>query len=175
MEEKIEIKKIVPVAAKISAGKSKLLNVLYNINFLECKAEITTKFINILRYNPNIKKPILYHLNIKKEGENYVFYKDLKEVYEGEENIIQANKNINFKLSNEGDINYEEIFYMTEINGTPFIKDKDYLLEHDLCDVPGLTEYVQNQIKGNNENNKKEENKDKKEDEQMIKIKLEKN
>ena len=71
--EKIELRKIVPVAAKISAGKSKLLNVLYNINFLECNKDITTKFINILRFNPNIKQPCLYHLKIIKEGEKYAF------------------------------------------------------------------------------------------------------
>ena len=36
--EKIEMRKIIPVIARISAGKSKLLNVLYNIDFLESKA-----------------------------------------------------------------------------------------------------------------------------------------
>ena len=29
---------------------------------------------------------------------------------------------------------------MTEINDSPFIKDKEYLFKHDLCDIPGLTE-----------------------------------
>ena len=74
--EKIEMRKIIPVVARISTGKSKLLNVIYNIDFLESKAGISTKFINLLRYNPNIKEPIFYHLNIKKEGEKYEFYKD---------------------------------------------------------------------------------------------------
>ena len=161
--EKIEIKKLVPVVAKINAGKSNLLNILYNMNFLECGDSITTKFINIIRYNPNIEKPCLYHLNIKKEGENYCFYKDSKEVYEGEKNITEANKNINSKLLNMENIKFEEIFYMTEINGEPFIKDKDYLLENNLCDIPGLSEYVKRlpNIKIN-EKNKIEENKDKK-------------
>ena len=40
---------------------------------------------------------------------------------------------------------------MTEINEVPFIKDKDYLLSHDLCDIPGLSEYQ------NNENEEKKE------------------
>ena len=48
----IEIRKIVPIAAKISAGKSFLLNVIYNIDFFECKAGIGTKFVNIIRYKP---------------------------------------------------------------------------------------------------------------------------
>ncbi len=30
---------------------------------------------------------------------------------------------------------------MTEINESPFITDKQYLLTHDLCDIPGLSEY----------------------------------
>ena len=74
--EKIEMRKIIPVIARISAGKSKLLNVLYNIDFLESKAGISTKFINLLRYNLNIQKPRFFHLTIKKEGEKYNFYRD---------------------------------------------------------------------------------------------------
>ena len=147
--EKIEIRKIVPVAAKISSGKSTLLNTLYNINFLECKAGITTKFVNLLRYNPNLKEPIFYHLKLIKKGEEYIFYKDLKEQYKGEKEIIEANKNINKKLYNEKEIDYENIFYMTETNEEPFIKDKNYLLNHDLCDMPGLSEYQSNPNKTN--------------------------
>ena len=163
-KEKIEPRKIVPVAARISAGKSKLLNVLYNINFLECKAGIGTKFVNLLRYNPNIEDPIFYHLKIVKEGEKYIFYKDLtQEIYKGEESIIEANKIINNELYNKHDLNYEDIFYMTEVNTTPFIKDKEYLLSHDLCDIPGLSEY-QEPIK-ENDNKQKEEKKDNKEKE----------
>ena len=139
-QEKIEIRKIVPVIAKISAGKSKLLNVLYNIKFLECKAGIGTQFVNLLRYNPNIKQPCFYHLKISKEGENYIFYKDLSEFYEGEQTIIDANKKINEKLRKESRKNYDNIFYMTEINDSPFIKDEKYLSEHILCDIPGLSE-----------------------------------
>ena len=138
--EKMEMRSIVPVIANISAGKSKLLNVLYNINFLECKAGIGTQFVNLLRYSPNIEQPCFYHLIVKKEGDNYVFYKDLNEFYEGEQNIIEANKNINYKLRNKREKNYDNIFYMTEITNSDFLKDKEYLLKHDLCDIPGLSE-----------------------------------
>ena len=149
---KIEIRKIVPVAAKISAGKSTLLNTLYNINFLECKAGIATKFVNLLRYNPNIKQPCFYHLKLIRKGEDYIFYKDLNEIYEGEKEIIEANKNINKQFYNKKDINYEDIFYMLEINNSPFIKDKEYLLNHDLCDIPGLSEFQPNQNENVNNN-----------------------
>ena len=50
MLEKIEIRNIVPVIGGINAGKTKFLNVLYNINFLECEEGIGTMFINFLRY-----------------------------------------------------------------------------------------------------------------------------
>ena len=145
--EKIEIRKIVPTISRVSSGKSRLLNVLYNIKFLECRKDITTKFVNILRYNPNISNPCFYHLKLKKQGEDYIFYKDLSEIYIGEKNIIEANKKINKKLRDAETINYEDIFYMIEINDSPFIKDKEYLLSHDLCDIPGLSEYQGNQIK----------------------------
>ena len=161
--EKIETRKIVPVAAKISAGKSQLLNVLYNMNLLECKTGIATKFINLIRYRPDIKQPCFYHLIVKKEGEKYLFYKDNNnKIYEGEENIIQANKDINNSLYNEKQIKYEDLFYLTEINTTPFIKDKEYLLTHDLCDIPGLSEYQNYSNIDINVNNKKkpEEKKD---------------
>ena len=57
--------------------------------------------------------------------------------------MIYGNK----KLRDAEKINYEDIFYMIEINDSPFIKDKEYLLSHDLCDIPGLSEYQGNQIK----------------------------
>ena len=139
-QEKIEIRSIVPVIANISAGKSRLLNVLYNIKFLECKAGIGTQFVNLLRYNPNIKQPCFYHLKISKEGENYFFKKDLSEFYEGEQIIIDINKKINENLRKEREKNYDNIFYMTEINDSPFIRDEKYLSEHVLCDIPGLSE-----------------------------------
>ena len=54
---KLDIRKITPIAAMISAGKSYLLNVLLNMNFLESKDDITTKFIVIIRYNPELTEP----------------------------------------------------------------------------------------------------------------------
>ena len=164
-KEKIEQRKIVPVVAMVSAGKSKLLNVLYNINYLECKTGIGTKFVNILRYNPNIKQPRFYHLKLEKKDDNYIFYKDLSlDVTEGEKNIIEVNKNINEDLRAQPETKYEDLFYMTEINEIPFIKDKEYLKTHDLCDIPGLNEYQNNknnEIKEKEKEIKKENNNDK--------------
>ena len=147
MEEKLEIeqRKIVPVAAMISAGKSKLLNILYNINYLECSSGIGTKFVNLLRYNPTITEPKFYHLKLEKKEDNYIFYKDLtQEEFKGGDIIKEEIHNINDQLRAEPKVNYEEIFYMLEIGESKFIKDEKYLLTHDLCDIPGLSEYQQN-------------------------------
>ena len=143
----IEQRKIVPIAAKISAGKSSLLNVIYNIDFLECKAGIGTKFVNILRYNPNIEEPCFYHLKLeKKKGGGYIFKRDKDyEIKFGKKAIIEENKNVNQILAASPGYNYEDLFYITELNETGFIKDREYLLTHDLCDIPGLSEYQTNQ------------------------------
>ena len=157
--ETIEERKIVPVAAMINAGKSKLLNVILNINFLESKEGIGTKFVNILRYNPNINEPKFYHLKIKYENEKYIFYKDPEYNQKiGENDIIEENKKINKDLYNSTKIDYNDLFYMTEINSIGFIKDKNYMLTHDLCDIPGLSEYQEQ-----NKNMKEEETKEEKE------------
>jgi len=142
MKNNIETRKIVPIAAKISAGKSFLLNVIYNIDFLECKAGIGTKFVNIIRYNPDLEKPCFYHLKAVKKKGNYIFKKDQNyEVKYGKEAIIEENKNVNQILAASPGFDYQDIFYMTELNECEFIKDKEYLLTHDLCDIPGLSEY----------------------------------
>jgi len=58
-------------------------------------------------------------------------------------------------LATSPKIDYNNIFYMTEINKAEFIKDKEYLLTHDLRDIPGLSEY---QASINEDYNKKEKN-----------------
>ena len=144
----INTRKIVPIAAKISAGKSFLLNVIYNIDFFECKAGIGTKFVNIIRYNPDLEKPCFYHLKVVKKKGNYIFKKDPNyEVKFGKEEIIEENKNVNQILAASPGFDYQNIFYMTELNECEFIKDKKYLLTHDLCDIPGLSEYQSDENK----------------------------
>ena len=121
--EKIEMRNIVPIAAMISAGKSKLLNVILNVNFLESKSGIGTKFVNILRYNPKIEQPLFYHLKLKAEKGKYIFYKDNEyKIIQGEKNIIEENIAINKELADKKKINYDDIFYITEINSIGFLK-----------------------------------------------------
>ena len=155
--EKIEERNIVPIIAMISAGKSKFLNLISNINYLECKPGIGTKFVNLIRYNPKINEPRFYHLKVIKNNNKYPFFKDLsyKEI-KGKDNIIQANKDLNEQMRKEK-VDYDDLFYMTEINETPIIKDKNYLLTHDLCDLPGLSEYQKDQTYKNESKQEKNE------------------
>ena len=156
MSEKIEVRNLTPVIATISAGKTSLLNAIFNIKFLEVSSHIGTKFVNIIRYNSKRGKvPIFYHLIVKKIGnsENYDFYKDNNSVVTGSENIAKKNAEINMKLKQKN-APFEEIFYMTEVGEVSLIKDEEYLKNYDLVDIPGLSEYLpseeENEIKANN-------------------------
>ena len=147
MTEKIEIRKLTPVIATISAGKTSLLNAIFNIKFLEVSSGIGTKFVNIIRYNPYVGEcPIFYHLILKSIGKDnksqeYNFFKDKKSLVKGSENIKKANKEIN-TLYKQKEPPFEEIFYMTEVGKAALIKDEEYLKNYDLVDIPGLSEYL---------------------------------
>ena len=139
----IEIRSLCPMIAMICAGKTSLLKIFYDIDFLEATAGIGTKFVNIIRYNPKVgKNPKFYHLLLKKVGkEDYKFYKDpnYKEIIE-KENIKEENKKLNAKFKKEG-FKYEDLFYMVEVGETNLIKDLEYLKNYDLVDIPGVNEY----------------------------------
>ena len=141
---KVDIKNLCPMIAMISAGKTSILKVIFDIDFLEATAGIGTKFVNIIRYNPSIgKNPKFYHLIVKNIGNgNYEFYKDPKfgEIT-GKDNIKQKNKDLNAEFKNKI-TPYEEIFYMIEVGEANFIEDKEYLSNYDLVDIPGVNEYT---------------------------------
>ena len=140
--EKIEIKNLCPMIAMISAGKTSILNTIYDIDFLEATAGIGTKFVNIIRYNPNVgKNPKFYHLVLKPIGNgDYEYYKDPKTEVIGKEEIKLKNKQKNEELK-EKDIPYTDLFYMVEVGESNIIEDKEYLKNFDLVDVPGVSEY----------------------------------
>jgi len=140
--EKIEIKNLCPMIAMISAGKTSILNTIYDIDFLEATAGIGTKFVNIIRYNPDVgKNPKFYHLILKPIGNgDYEYYKDPKTEVIGKEEIKMKNKQKNQELK-EKDIPYTDLFYMIEVGECNIIEDKEYLKNYDLVDVPGVSEY----------------------------------
>lgn len=88
MENTIEERKAIPVIGMVSSGKSTFLNSLLGIEILETKDDITTKFVCIIRYNPNITIPKFYHVILKKKEnlDDYIYIKDGKEA-EGLDNI----------------------------------------------------------------------------------------
>ena len=151
--QKIEIKNLSPMIAMISSGKTSILKVLYDIDFLEVSAGIGTKFVNIIRYNPKVgKEPKFYHLIVKK-GKNgkYEYFKDpnFKEVI-GSEDIKKKNMELNELYKSKQNVPYEDLFYMVEVGHSNLIGDEEYLKNYDLVDIPGVSEY-----KGN-ENDKEE-------------------
>ena len=145
---KVEIRNLCPMIAMISAGKTSILRVIYDIDFLEVSAGIGTKFVNIIRYNPEVgNNPKFYHLIVKKTGNGkYEYYKDpnFPEVV-GAEKIKAKNIEINSKYKEEKNIPYEELFYMIEVGNSNLIEDKEYLKNYDLVDIPGVSEYRGNE------------------------------
>ena len=143
--EEIEIKNLCPMIGMISAGKTSLLNVFYDIDYLEASPGIGTKFVTIIRYNPEVgSKPKFYHILLEPKGnDDYKYIKDIKTEIIGRDNIKEKVIKLNEELK-ENDKPYTEIFYFLEV-GTYNFEDKEYLKNYDLVDVPGVSEYRVNQ------------------------------
>lgn len=141
--EEIEIKNLCPMIAMISAGKTSLLKVLFDIDMLESSSGIGTKFVTIIRYNPNLKnEPKFYHLKLTNiGGDNYNFSKIINTELVGETKIKENIVKINAKLK-LNDVPFNELFYLLELGNINFIEDKEYLLNYDLVDIPGVSEYI---------------------------------
>ena len=176
-EQKIEERRGIIVIGMISSGKSTFLNSLLGITYLETKDDVTTKFVTIIRYNENLKKPKFYHLKVIKENNNieqkqknenlinienntdkenlYYFIKDGEESI-GEKNIIKKIEEINKAEKGNQEPKYENLFYMLETNITN-IENKEFLKEHDFYDIPWLNEYIVSDKKEVKEEKKEEE------------------
>ena len=147
----MKIKNICPVIGMISSGKSSILNALFNMDYLEATPEVTTKIVTIIRYNPSVTKPKFFKLILKKdENNNYTFYKKNDSEIIGKDNIRTKVKNLNNELKQK-DPKYEDIFYMLEIGEVNFI-EKEFLKTNDLADVPGVSEYMQEDLKKSQNN-----------------------
>ena len=120
--KKIEIKNLCPMIAVVSAGKTTILKVLLDINYLQESADITTKFVTIIRYNPEVgKKPKFFHLKLKKEGEDYIYLKDIKSEIKGGEKIMKKVIELNESLKIK-DVSYDQLFYFLEIGEIIFFR-----------------------------------------------------
>ena len=137
------MKNICPVIGMISSGKSSILNAIFNIDYLEVKAEVTTKIVTIIRYSPSATNPRFFHLIVNNEGnDNYSFTKEKNTEIVGKEVIKNQIKELNEKFSQEKPI-YEKLFYMLEIGEVNLIQ-KEFLRDYDFADIPGVSENTEN-------------------------------
>ena len=151
--QEVKIKNLCPMLAVISAGKTSFLKVIFDIDFLISSAGIGTKFVNIIRYNPEVgNTPKFYHLLLrKKEDDEYDFYKDEDSEIIGKIEIKEKNIQLNDEFKNKELVPYEDLFYMVEVGEANFI-DKEYLKNYDLVDIPGVSEYNKSEDNQNNNN-----------------------
>ena len=156
MENIIEERKAIPVIGMVSSGKSTFLNSLLGIEILETKDDITTKFVCIIRYKPNLKNPKFYHVLLKKKEnlDDYMYIKDGKEA-EGLENIKKMISSINYINKEENSVPiYDKLFYVLETD-IKNIENKEFLSKYDFYDVPGLNEFISNENEKIDEKDKK--------------------
>jgi len=142
MEENYE-KYCVPIIGSVSCGKSTFLNSLIYFddiddNLLEEGLQTTTKFICVIRHNPKLECPELYHVTLEKD-KNKIYYKESGERIKGRTKIKDEIKKINVNSKNEEDNNISNLFYILEIN-IKFSKYTKFFEEYDLLDIPGLDE-----------------------------------
>ena len=71
----------------------------------------------------------------------------------GQKDIVSKIKILNEDYAKQVNYNYDEIFYLLEINDSGFI-NREFMETHDLCDIPGLSEFqitednkIENKIK----------------------------
>ena len=141
----------IPVFGKISSGKSTLLNYILNLHgIFETNYNISTKFICIIRHNPNLENgPKLYNVSVSERGE-YIkdnkkiklwnFEKDgeikgdIKQIIEDRNHALGS---LEFKHSN-----WKKYFMILESNISLF---NDYNHRYselfEFMDVPGLNEF----------------------------------
>ena len=139
----IEERKGMSVIGMISSGKSTFLNSIFGINYLQTKDDITTKFICVIRYSPEIKEPKLYHLKLVPKDNNPDYFNFMKDGNDfiGKKEIKEKIKLINSNENKYSEPQYENLFWMLEIN-TTYINNINLMKEYDFYDIPGLNEYI---------------------------------
>ena len=155
-------RKPIPIIGQISSGKSLFLDNLLNLDLLESKSDITTKFVCIVRHNPNLLETKFYHIKFKKKSKDlktgFIEYEEIidENAIIGSNNIKEKIKEINKeqKYIDDKNIKYEELFYVLEIKINT-IQNEALLNNYDFYDIPGLDEY----IKGEDNNNGNEKKK----------------
>ena len=141
----------IPVFGKISSGKSTLLNYILHVHgVFETGYNISTKFVCIIRHNPNLQNRYkLYNVTVGKRGE---YKKDDKTFnlwnFEKGEEILGEPKQIiekrNHDLENLGyrDSHWEKYFMLLETD-IPLFKGENEIYSDffEFMDIPGLNEF----------------------------------
>ena len=144
----------IPVFGKISSGKSTLLNYILHLHgVFETDYNISTKFVCIVRHNPNLDKTSkIYNVLVNERGE---YTKDNKSFklwnFEKGEELIGDVKAIiekrNHDLENLGyrDSHWEKYFMILEAN-IPLFRGENSIYSDlfEFMDIPGLNEFSEN-------------------------------
>ncbi len=145
----------IPKIGKCNSGKSTFLNfLLHQKNLLEMKADISTRFICIIRHDSSLEYPEIYDVGIDKRESSFITNekgeKTLKTLYNFEEgNKIETDGDIakyikekNKQLKNNFNKNINDYFLILKIN-IPLFNDPELSKYADLfefMDIPGLTD-----------------------------------
>ena len=145
----------IPIIGKCNSGKSTFLNfLLHQKNLLEMKADISTRFIYIIRHDSSLEYPEIYDVGIDKRESSFITNekgeKTLKTLYNFEEgNKIETDGDIakyikekNKQLKNNFNKNINDYFLILKIN-IPLFNDPELSKYADLfefMDIPGLTD-----------------------------------
>ena len=158
-EDIVEERKGMVVIGMISSGKSTFLNSIFGFNYLQTNDNITTKFICVIRYNPNIVEPIFSNLTLiqKKDNPNEYIYVKIGEQIKGKKNIKDKIQSINKMLNDCSELKYENLFWMLETNKA-ILENKQFIENYDFYDIPGLNEYIITNENQTNLNNNTEKN-----------------
>ena len=145
---KIGLKRfLIPVFGKVSSGKSTLLNYLMNFHgIFETKSKPCTKFICIIRHNPNLTNELkLFNVAISERGE----YKSRKlwnfekgDEISGDIKEIIAKRNNEIDKLNNRHSNWEKYFMIIEAN-IPLFQGYNQVYSElfEFMDLPGLNEF----------------------------------
>ena len=138
----------IPVFGKISSGKSTLLNYILNLHDLfETNYNISTKFICIVRHNPNLTNgPKIFNVVINERGEynsNKLWNFEKGEEIEGDIQKIIADRNSELNELEFRHSDWKKYFLILEAN-IPLFQgfNQVYSDLFEFMDLPGLNEFT---------------------------------
>ena len=144
----------IPIFGKISSGKSTLLNYILNLHgIFETNYNVSTRFVCIIRHNPNLLDgPKIYNVSVSERGE---YIKDGQKIklwnFEKEEEIkgnikeIIEKRNHALGKSEFSKSDWKKYFMILEAN-IPLFREFNYRFSElfEFMDIPGLNEYTNN-------------------------------